>query len=124
MTANPFQIENCDEFYLQPQIEFEKIKQFSTEMNGSCNDLEPFEFSREVSNGTILAAPYHDPFDQEVEYHRAKILYMIKENGGDTEFMVSGVDSIEQHNFIHSRAIFFLIRRFNSLTSGTRRRAN
>lgn len=82
------QIDNCDEFYLQPESEFIQVEQFSTEINRENNDLEPFEMPNEIHIGDILAAPYYDTDPRQTEYYRAKVLFTTDGDSQDPKFTV------------------------------------
>lgn len=82
------QIENCDEFYLQPISEFDQLKQFSLEINHENNDLEKFQSPEEIHIGAILAAPYYETDPRQPEYYRAKVLFTSDADTKDPKFMV------------------------------------
>lgn len=83
-----FQIENCDEFYLQPESEYWLLKTITESINGKYNDLEPYELPNEIHVGAILAAPYIDPDSTESEYCRAKVLFTVDNDAKNPTFMV------------------------------------
>lgn len=84
----PFQIENCDEFYLQPESEYGLLKTLTESINCEYNDLEPYELPSEIHVGAILAAPYFDSDPTELEYCRAKVLFTVQNDAKNPTFMV------------------------------------
>lgn len=75
-------IENCDEFYLQPENEYNNTTRIGNRINAARTVLESFKSINDIGIGLILAAPYQESNSPQPAYYRAKVLSI---PGSDTQ---------------------------------------
>lgn len=83
------QTENCSRFWFQP-IKYQKqVEDVFNELNNPNNDLESIKNAKDIEIGQILAAAYPSDDRRQVEYYRAKVIFIQRKKNAPPRFEVS-----------------------------------
>lgn len=82
------QTENCSRFWFQPNKFLKHVNDVYNELNNPNSDLETIQNPADVEVGQILAAVYPSDDQQQVEYYRAKVIYIERKRNSNTQFEV------------------------------------
>lgn len=82
------QTENCGRFWFQPTKYLKKIDEVYSELNNANSDLESFVNPSDIKVGQTLAAVYPSDDHRQVEYYRAKVIFIDRKKDSKAPFEV------------------------------------
>lgn len=87
------QTENCGRFWFQPYDVLGKVDSIHTELNADNAALELFRNDIDVNRDDIVAANFSSDDQQDMDFHRAKIISISTNKQKKTVFTVSHFNS-------------------------------
>lgn len=82
------QTENCGRFWFQPTKYLKQIDEIYSELNNPNSDLESIGNEADIKVGQTLAAVYPSDGQRQVEYYRAKVIFIERNKDTKAPFKV------------------------------------